>query len=431
MEEKSDISQIFFFKKTIVKAAKFWAILNRKRMWPNHKLIHPSAQLLQTPTPPPPLPPSTQTPGTTAPLPPPIVKQCFKFSRRELAICTNSSLLLLLGSQTLEPLQFQKARAEEIPEKTSSEEGVAEEVQENTENASSEEQGAVEIQEKTEKTSPEELGAEEIQQKTDEIQENNEKTSPEEVGVEEIQEKTDKTSPEEPPKKIDYCEEQSLTNRAFLDVAVDGKPIGRIVIGLYGERAPFGTSTFSDLVSGAAGISYRRKEFIKIMPNYVQHGGVRSYGVDADLARNAGKNLASDRLMDEWEKQYQSCPGTKNLATTVGIVVRDPSKPPPKLKLVARKGKLEIDQEEVGVAPNGTEFVISIKDSPELDASTLVVGRVLEGIDVVEKIGQVKTVQENTSSPYFRYLLLVSSKKFNPLLSIIIQQVQTRQSYIY
>lgn len=76
------------------------------------------------------------------------------------------------------------------------------------------------------------------------------------------------------------------------------------------------------------------------------------------------------------------------------------------MKLVAKNGKLEIDQEEVGVNPNGTEFVISIKDSPELDASTLVVGRVLEGMEVVEKISQVKTVKENTSSPYFRYLLL-------------------------
>ena len=56
------------------------------------------------------------------------------------------------------------------------------------------------------------------------------------------------------------------------------------------------------------------------------------------------------------------------MAGTVSIIVRDPSKPPPKLKSVARKGKLEIDQEEIGTDPNGTEFVISIKDSPELDA---------------------------------------------------------------
>lgn len=174
---------------------------------------------------------------------------------------------------------------------------------------------------------------------------------------------------------------------------------------------PAGTTRFSNLVSGAAGISYRRKEFVKIMPNYIQHGGVRSYGVDAELAKRTGRDLVVDSLIDEWERENERCSGTQNLAGTVGIVVRDPTKPPPKLKLVARKGKLEIDQEEVGSDPNGTEFVINSKDSPELDSSTLVIGRVVDGRDVVEKISQVKTVQENTSSPYFRVAKLIGDKR--------------------
>lgn len=135
----------------------------------------------------------------------------------------------------------------------------------------------------------------------------------------------------------------------------------------------------------------------------MQHGGVRSYGVDAELAAKTGRQFAVENLIAEWEKENGRCPGTKNVAGTVGIIVRDPFKPPPKQKLVARNGKLVIDEEEIGKEPNGTEFVISTKDSPELDASTLVIGKVLEGMEVVEKMGQVKTVQENTSSPYFRY----------------------------
>lgn len=198
------------------------------------------------------------------------------------------------------------------------------------------------------------------------------------------------------------CTNKVATKKAFLDISIDGEPVGRIVVGLYGENAPAGAARFSSLVSGAAGISYRRKEFIKIMPNYVQHGGVRSYGVDAELEQKTGSNLAIENLIKEWERDNVKCPGTKNLAGTVSIIVKDPLKPPPKLKLVARQGKLEIDQEEVGKDPNGTEFIISTKDSPELDASALVIGRVLEGMEVVEKIGQVKTVQENTGSPYFR-----------------------------
>ncbi|KAJ8553407.1 hypothetical protein K7X08_024085 [Anisodus acutangulus] len=80
-----------------------------------------------------------------------------------------------------------------------------------------------------------------------------------------------------------------------------------------------------------------------------------------------------DNLGDEWEKQSEMCQGTKNVATSVSIIVRDPSKPPPKTKLVARGGKLEIDLEEVG------------KD--------------------------VKTVKEDTSSPYFRVVKLIGDKR--------------------
>ncbi|KAJ8492195.1 hypothetical protein OPV22_013916 [Ensete ventricosum] len=207
------------------------------------------------------------------------------------------------------------------------------------------------------------------------------------------------------------CGNQPVAQKAFLDISIDGEPVGRIIVGLYGDTMPFGSSRFATLVTGAAGISYRRKEFVKIVPGYIQHGGVRSYGVDAELAKRAGSNLEADNLVAEWEASSKKCRGTKNVAGSLGLVIRDPTKPPPKLKLVARKGKLEIDEEEARTDPNGTEFVIAINDSPDLDASTLVVGKVLEGMDVVEKISRVKTVQENTSSPYFRVAKLIGDKR--------------------
>lgn len=100
----------------------------------------------------------------------------------------------------------------------------------------------------------------------------------------------------------------------------------------------------------------------------------------------------------------------------VSIVVRDPSLPPPKPKLVARGGKLEVDQEQVGVVPNGTEFVITTGDAPELDASALVVGRVVDGMDVLGKIAAVPTVKDNTASPYFRSITLTPASCLNCIL---------------
>lgn len=224
------------------------------------------------------------------------------------------------------------------------------------------------------------------------------KAEAEEILGENEEELQRKQSPTDGPR----CTEKSPTRLAFLDISIDGEPAGRIIIGLYGDDAPAGVARFRNLVSGAAGVSYRRKDFVKITPNYVQNSGVRSYGVDVELAKRTGNELASETLKDEWLRVNEKCPGTKNLAGTVGIIVRDPLKPPPKLKLVARKGKLEVDQEEVGTEPNGTEFTISVKDSPELDDSALVIGTVLEGMQVVDRIAQVKTVKENTTSPYFR-----------------------------
>ncbi|XP_042014812.1 peptidyl-prolyl cis-trans isomerase CYP26-2, chloroplastic-like [Salvia splendens] len=210
---------------------------------------------------------------------------------------------------------------------------------------------------------------------------------------------------------ISTCAPPAPTKQAFLDISIDGEPIGRIVIGLYADDVPAGSARFAQLVSGSAGVSYRRKEFVKIMPGYVQHGGLRSYGVDAEMARKTGGKAGADDLVREWEEQSGRCAGTRNVGRSVGIIVRDPSKPAPKMKLVARKGKLEIDEEEMGKDPNGTEFVIASKDSPELDAAALVVGRVVEGMDVVERIQGVKTVQENTSSPYFRVAKLIGDKR--------------------
>ncbi|KAK9684431.1 hypothetical protein RND81_10G209500 [Saponaria officinalis] len=340
--------------------------------------------------------------------PPMNPKQCIKLSRRELTLFTNSSLLLLLTSQALDPHLVLRARAEEYPqviEPKSDDLGA-----DTVENPQEIEGQSVQKVDETKGITQETEGGQngQVEAETKETTEENGaeiKENPQEVGAEE--------SPPEAVPNPDSGSEITIqvpTKRAFLDISIDGKPAGRIVIKLNEDNAPVGAARFSDLVSGRAGISFRRKDFVKIMPNYVQHGGVRSYGVDAELASKTGRSLTNEKLIEEWERLNES-QGTKNLAGTVSIIIRDPTKPPPKLKLVARQGKLVVDQEEVGIEPNGTEFTIANRDSPELDSSALVVGEVIEGMDVVDKIGKVKTVQENTSSPYFRVAKLIGDKR--------------------
>ncbi|KAL3632961.1 hypothetical protein CASFOL_025945 [Castilleja foliolosa] len=209
------------------------------------------------------------------------------------------------------------------------------------------------------------------------------------------------TTPPDPLKAIaETINTKHEYPNAFLDISINGEPVGRIIITLYTDTVPFGAARFSELVTGAAGVSYRRKSFVKIMPNYVQHGGLISYSSNNNSA-----------LISEWEKQEKQQNGTcRNVAKSVSILVRDPSKPPPGTKLVARKGKLEMIDEEV-MGPNGTEFVIVTRDSPELDESGLVVGTVVEGMDVVERIAEIKTVQDNSSSNYFKVAKLIGDKR--------------------
>ncbi|KAI5003936.1 hypothetical protein ZWY2020_031179 [Hordeum vulgare] len=192
-----------------------------------------------------------------------------------------------------------------------------------------------------------------------------------------------------------------VTAKAFLDVSIGGEPAGRITVGLFGDAAPAGAARFLSL---ATGVGYRRKEFVKVVPGYVQHAGVVSYPVIPAV---------TDRLAAEMDAVRARCGGggAMNAAGAVSIVVRDPSLPPPKPKLVARGGRLEIQEEQAGVVPNGTEFVIAIRDSPELDASALVVGRVVAGMDVVGRIAAVATVKDNTGSAYFKVAKLIGDKR--------------------
>ncbi|KAL9326300.1 hypothetical protein ACSQ67_006945 [Phaseolus vulgaris] len=326
----------------------------------------------------------------------PILKQQCRLSRRELTIFSNSCLLLLWGTQVVDG---SSARAETA---------VA-----NTNNSDQPEENVVFAEEDVANTSSS-ARAEENRVLAEDVANTSNSNQQEEdlnLAEENVTNTSNSDQTEENLTSTPSCTERKTTKQVFLDISIDGEPAGRVTIGLYGDEVPAGVDRFSKVVSGAAGISYRRKEFVKIMPNYVQHGGLRSYGVDAEFSSRTGSNLGANSLVQEWEREYEKCPGTKNVTGSVGIIVRNPSKPPPKMKLVAKKGKLEIDQEEVGIDPNGTEFVIVTKDSPELDTSSLVIGRVIGGMEVVQRIGQVKTVQENTGSPYFRVAKLIGDKR--------------------
>ncbi|EFJ45251.1 hypothetical protein VOLCADRAFT_34900, partial [Volvox carteri f. nagariensis] len=48
-----------------------------------------------------------------------------------------------------------------------------------------------------------------------------------------------------------------VTQRVFLDFEVDGQPVGRVVVGLFGREAPLTCENFAALASHKRGFGYR------------------------------------------------------------------------------------------------------------------------------------------------------------------------------
>ena len=82
-------------------------------------------------------------------------------------------------------------------------------------------------------------------------------------------------------------------------------------------------------------------------------------------------------------------------------------------KLVAEKGKLVEVIERSGVVPNGTGFAITVAPAPEVDALNLVVGRVVEGLDLVTQLSELAVVKDNSASPFLRAGKAIGDKRAN------------------
>eukprot|EP00897_Mesotaenium_endlicherianum_P009381 jgi/Mesen1/8471/ME000478S07963 len=218
----------------------------------------------------------------------------------------------------------------------------------------------------------------------------------------------------------------------YFDVAIDREPVGRIVIGLYGKDVPLGAARFAELARGKEGISYRRKEFVKINANNVINAGLRSFSLTGgarDTVSVAGGETG-EKVLEELTALAKRPQGAlKNARGTVSLVCYDPTIPPPKSKLVAKDGKLiNVEEAAARTQPNGTEFAVNFADAPEMDGVSSVVGRVLEGLDVVARIAAVPAVRENTNSPYFKAAkaigdprAVVAERGFNrPFLKVVI-----------